>query len=219
MTTWALSVGSFVTQEPSLPPGITVADLKREHVFRPRNPLIAGVFFRRGLIERWGQGYPADRGALPHDVAAGSGLRGAGGNLAVRYRISQYAPPLRVSHDLADRQREVLQILSNGERWRFRDLVARMVEPPAPRTLRDDLQMLKKLGLVDSGGRSASARWWLKSQAEKGGEGRTTAANLNASVGKPRRYFLWETFEIAQVTRTKSGDFRASGPGWQRPAH
>src|SRR5581483_10046361 len=39
-----------------LPPGITVADLKREHVSRPRNPLIAEVFYRRGLIERWGRG-------------------------------------------------------------------------------------------------------------------------------------------------------------------
>jgi predicted HTH transcriptional regulator len=30
--------------------------LKREHVSRPRNLLIADVFFRRGLIERWGRG-------------------------------------------------------------------------------------------------------------------------------------------------------------------
>src|SRR5438309_915809 len=39
-----------------LPVGITVADLKRSHVSRPRNPLIAEVFYRRGLIERWGRG-------------------------------------------------------------------------------------------------------------------------------------------------------------------
>lgn len=30
--------------------------LKREHASRPRNLLIADVFFRRGLIERWGRG-------------------------------------------------------------------------------------------------------------------------------------------------------------------
>ena len=33
-----------------------VEDLKREHLSRPRNPLIAEVFYRRGLVERWGRG-------------------------------------------------------------------------------------------------------------------------------------------------------------------
>ncbi len=79
----------------------------------------------------------------------------------VRFRPSSYHPPLRVSHDLTDRQREVLQILGDGQRWRFQDVLARLSAPPAPRTLRDDLQMLKKLALVNSGGRSVAARWWL----------------------------------------------------------
>lgn len=38
---------------------MTLAELraqKREHASRPRNLLIADVFFRRGLIERWGRG-------------------------------------------------------------------------------------------------------------------------------------------------------------------
>ena len=39
-----------------LPPGISVADLKQDHASRLRNPLIAGVFYRRGLIEQWGRG-------------------------------------------------------------------------------------------------------------------------------------------------------------------
>jgi hypothetical protein len=38
-----------------LPAGITVADLKRPHASLPRNSLIAGVFFRRGLIEQWAE--------------------------------------------------------------------------------------------------------------------------------------------------------------------
>src|SRR6202043_2595957 len=37
-----------------LPPGITVADLKQDHASLLRNPLIAGVFYRRGLIEQSG---------------------------------------------------------------------------------------------------------------------------------------------------------------------
>ncbi|MCW7079649.1 MAG: helix-turn-helix domain-containing protein [Candidatus Methanospirare jalkutatii] len=39
-----------------LPEGITIEDLKREHVSRPRNKLLAMVFYYAGLIERWGTG-------------------------------------------------------------------------------------------------------------------------------------------------------------------
>jgi ATP-dependent DNA helicase RecG len=39
-----------------LPPGITVADLKRDHASHLRNPLIAEPFYRRALIEKWGSG-------------------------------------------------------------------------------------------------------------------------------------------------------------------
>ncbi|MGO8903277.1 MAG: ATP-binding protein [Isosphaeraceae bacterium] len=156
-----------ITSSGLLPPGITVADLKREHVSRPRNPLIAEVFFRRGLIERWGRGTQRIVELCRTAGQPEPDFEEQAGNVVVRFRLSQYTPPMRVSHDLTDRQRELLQILSDGQRWRFRDLLARMVAPPASRTLRDDLQMLKKLGLVDSGGRSVSARWWLKSQAER----------------------------------------------------
>jgi ATP-dependent DNA helicase RecG len=36
--------------------GLEPEALKGEHASRPRNPLIADVIFRRGLIERWGRG-------------------------------------------------------------------------------------------------------------------------------------------------------------------
>ena len=150
-----------VTSLGLLPPGITVADLKRDHASRLRNPLIAGVFYRRGLIEQWGRG---TQKIVTWCVAAGQPepeFEEQAGAVVVRFLPTGYHPPLRVSHDLTDRQREILQMLSDGQRWRFREILARLAEPPASRTLRDDLQMLKKVGLVDSGGRSTAARWWL----------------------------------------------------------
>jgi len=38
----------------TLPFGLTPEDLKRDHPSKPRNPLIAKVFYLRGVIERWG---------------------------------------------------------------------------------------------------------------------------------------------------------------------
>jgi ATP-dependent DNA helicase RecG len=40
----------------SLPPGLKIGDLTREHPSMPRNPDIAQVFFLRGLMERIGRG-------------------------------------------------------------------------------------------------------------------------------------------------------------------
>ncbi len=40
----------------TLPDPITLEDLKRKHASHPRNPILADVFFKGGLIESWGRG-------------------------------------------------------------------------------------------------------------------------------------------------------------------
>lgn len=39
-----------------LPDELTIEDLKDKHASYPRNPIIADVFFKAGLIETWGRG-------------------------------------------------------------------------------------------------------------------------------------------------------------------
>lgn len=39
-----------------MPKDIKIADLKKSHPSRPRNELLADVFFKAGLIETWGRG-------------------------------------------------------------------------------------------------------------------------------------------------------------------
>ena len=46
----------MVWNEGKLPDDLTIEDLKREHSSRPHNPLLAGAFFKGGLIEAWGRG-------------------------------------------------------------------------------------------------------------------------------------------------------------------
>ncbi len=145
-----------------LPVGISIADLKRKHGSLLRNPLIAGIFYRRGLIEQWGRG---TQKIVDWCVAAGQPepeFEEQAGAVVVRFRPSGYHPPLRVSHDLTDRQRRILLVLSDGERWRVRDILNKLPDRPAARTLREDFQLLKKVGLIESAGRSVAARWWLK---------------------------------------------------------
>lgn len=42
--------------EGSLPDDLTIEDLKKKHSSRPHNPILAGTFFKGGLIEAWGRG-------------------------------------------------------------------------------------------------------------------------------------------------------------------
>jgi len=39
-----------------LPREIKIEDLKRNHLSKPRNELLADIFFKAGLIEAWGRG-------------------------------------------------------------------------------------------------------------------------------------------------------------------
>ncbi|MGH7134635.1 MAG: RNA-binding domain-containing protein, partial [Pirellulales bacterium] len=56
----AVSVAMFddrleIASTGTLPRGLSMADLKRDHFSQPRNPVLADLFYRRGLIELWGR--------------------------------------------------------------------------------------------------------------------------------------------------------------------
>ena len=72
-----------------------------------------------------------------------------------------YVAPHRVEQNLTDRQRRVLHILSKGGRLAASAIRAELDANLAERTLRDDLQMLRELHLIDTAGRGPGARWWL----------------------------------------------------------
>ena len=42
--------------EGKLPPEVPVEKLKTEHLSKPRNTLLADVFYKAGFIESWGRG-------------------------------------------------------------------------------------------------------------------------------------------------------------------
>jgi len=146
----------------TLPFGLKSEDLKREHSSRPRNPLIAKVFYLRGVIERWGRG---TQKIVELCVKAGHPEPEFGeqaGSVWVRFLPSGYIAPHRVAHDLTDRQREILHILSKKPSLPLREIRTAMDNPPSDRRLREELLHLKKLGLVSSSGHGRGASWALR---------------------------------------------------------
>ena len=146
-----------------LPFGLKPEDLKRNHTSKPRNPLISIIFYKRGLIEQWGRG---TQKIVDLCVLAGHPepeFFEQADSFVVRFLPRLYTPSRRISHELSDRQSHILQYLANAEKngLSFADIKERLSNPPADRTLRDDCQHLKRLGLIKTVGFGRGAKWHL----------------------------------------------------------
>lgn len=151
-----------VTSSGTLHFGITPQSLFEPHESRPWNPLIASVFYRRGIIETWGQGTLkmaawAEELGLPRPE-----ILEIPGAVVVRFRSSCYVPPQRVGHDLSERQRAVLEkVAASPKGVALRDIKASLENPPAEWEVKNDLALLKQLGLIEPRGRGRGAVWRL----------------------------------------------------------
>lgn len=164
----AVSIAIFddrleIWNDGKLPFGLTPEDLKKDHISLQRNPLIATIFYNRGLIEKWGRG---TQKIVKLCVEAGHPepeFFEQANSFGVRFLPSSYIAPHRISHDLTERQRMILQALSGSSiiGLTFSDIRSKFSNPPADRTLRDDFQHLKKLGLIDVSGFGRGAKWSL----------------------------------------------------------
>jgi ATP-dependent DNA helicase RecG len=156
-----------IWSEGTLPFGLRAEDLKRNHRSRPRNPLIAGTFFRRGLVESWGRGTQM---IVEQCVQAGHPepefLEEAGA-VGVLFLPKGYIAPHRAVYDLSALQREILQVLAQQPAIPLRELYSRLAAPPSERTVQRELADLIRLGLADSGGRSRGTRYWLRSSGHE----------------------------------------------------
>ena len=154
-----------VTSSGTLHFGLTPEALFGPHESLPWNPMIAGVFYRRGIIESWGRGT-----IKMAELAVSAGLprpeiEDAGGCVTVRFRPTRYVPPQRVARHLTERQRRVLAHLAERAGGAaVRDIAAALGVSESPWTIREDLAALKNRGLVRSTGWGRGARWELTSQ-------------------------------------------------------
>ena len=149
-----------ITSTGSLHFGLTPEMLFLAHESQPWNPLIANVFYRRGIIEQWGRGI-----AQMVDLATSAGLpkpeiEDVSGNVTVRFRPSSYVPPQRVGHNLTERQRTILLLLDQAPAGlALNQVLARLEGNVGFRQVQLDLNTLRTLELVKSSGRGRGARW------------------------------------------------------------
>ncbi len=149
-----------ITSSGTLHFGLTPEKLFEPHESLPWNPLIARVFYRRGIIENWGRGplkmaELTERAGLPR-----SEIDEQAGCVVVRFRPSRYIPPHQVKQDLTERQRAILEFLATARCCARKRIVAALNQPEL--AVRDDLERLRGLGLVETSGHGRGAVWRLR---------------------------------------------------------
>jgi ATP-dependent DNA helicase RecG len=142
--------------------GLTPELLFLPHEPQPWNPLIANVFYRRGIIEQWGRGT-----IRMAELTAEAGLprpeiEDNVNSVTVRFQPSRYVPPRRVGHDLTERQRSILALLNaSGTGLALREILPRLEDDIDRRQVQRELATLKELNLVANSGQGRATRWQL----------------------------------------------------------
>lgn len=163
----SISIGIYddrleITSTGTLHFGLTPEALYRPHESLPWNPLIARVFYRRGVIESWGRGTIkiaelVTRAGLPPPE-----IEETGGCVVVRFRPSRYVPPQRVAQNVTTQQQKVLAVLNtSADGLALRDIRKKLGDDLPEWELKNELAALKHLGLVKTIGYARGARWIL----------------------------------------------------------
>jgi ATP-dependent DNA helicase RecG len=150
-----------ITSTGQLPFGLLPADLTKEHQSRPWNPLIASVLYKRGLIEQWGRGTlkmielvkRARKQRVAFDCRAGETI--------VTFEPDAYKPPLRISRDLSENQRLILAALEELGPAPLKSIERYEPLRLGRRSIQENLNALRSLGLVSLTGHGRGAKWRL----------------------------------------------------------
>lgn len=143
-----------------LPGGLTPERLRVDHPSVRRNELIAEVFYRRGLIEKWGRGtqriLELCRGA---DLSEPEFVERMG-ELGVVFRPAFGVETLRaVPAGLTERQLRILELITRSGPCRLAEIVAPLGGKLSERTVQRDLDVLRRRGLVALEGVGRGARY------------------------------------------------------------
>lgn len=145
-----------------LPKGISLERIK-SGFSKPRNPLIAEVFYRCNLIEKWGRGIQE---IISSCMAAGDPepefiVDDVEFKVVFRFPTSIKSTVISAQKSskakpLTPRQQEIIDILATSDELKLNEILSKLSIAPTERTLRRDLSTLKLLGLVESSGHTGS---------------------------------------------------------------
>ncbi len=176
----AISLGIFddkmeIWNSGTLPKELKIEDLKHKHESHPRNKLIARTLYQLGFIEKWGNGTlkiieESRKHGIPDPV-----FEEYSSGLSVQFIFAEPIGPRAEIikqkqlldgragklKNLSKRQVEIINILENSEDLKAAEIMIKLSDSPSERTLRDDLTILKKQGIIGSRGHAWRTVWFV----------------------------------------------------------
>lgn len=139
-----------------LPAGLSSEDLRREgHISRPRNPLLAQVFYYAGLVEGWGTGTTRMIAACLSQGLPEPEFREEAGGLRVTFRTNQFAPERLSAMGLNERQvRALADLNSRGSEQEITNQQYQDITGASRATASRDLDEVLDRGLLRRIGRT-----------------------------------------------------------------
>lgn len=150
-----------ITSTGSLPFGLTPQALAEPHASQPWNPLVADIFFRRGIIDQWGRGTLKILELTQEAGLAAPEFDQRGGEVIVRFNPTRYVPPTRIVRELSPLQQELLVVLAAIGSAQLHQIRSHLHANTPVATVQDNLRALRQFGLINLDGRGRGARWRL----------------------------------------------------------
>jgi len=152
----------FIWSPGELPAGLVVEDLlRRPHDSRPRNPLLARVFYYAGWIEHWGSGITRILDLCRQQSLPDPQLHSASGRFEVLFYKDIYTEEHLRQLGLNERQVQVVRLAVQIREIAIADF-RRIVPSVSEKTLYRDLQNLVECGIFRREGGKKDSHYLLK---------------------------------------------------------
>jgi ATP-dependent DNA helicase RecG len=144
-----------------LPEGMLLEDLKKPHMSHPRNPRLCNVFLRRGLVEQMGIGTQEIVRACAAEKMREPEFFEQAGAFVVRLWSKHYIEtPVTTQLDLSPRHKKIVEIIAAHKKLSSSDIFKHLNEGISDRTLRSDLNYLRKNKWLEREGKGPNTRWY-----------------------------------------------------------
>ena len=146
--------------------GMTIESLRKEHNSRPRNKLIAQVFYLAGFIETWGRGiWKVDKAFASESLPVPEYEENSGGVVVVVPRNAQIESENKIdgpvngpiSEPINGPIKQLLELIKEKPKSNYEEYCSLMVVSRS--TLKRYLDVLKKEGFIERVGANKNGYW------------------------------------------------------------
>jgi ATP-dependent DNA helicase RecG len=144
--------------EGNLPEGMELESLKRHHISRPRNPIIADICFKAGYIDSWGRGTlkiisSCKEAGLPEPT-----ITTLDGGILVTLFKDKFSTEQLKSLGLTERQIAAVEFVKKNKKITNKEF--QLLSEISDATASRDLKTLTKLGIFKISGSKGSGTFY-----------------------------------------------------------